>query len=110
MVTQKRSSCQDGDPEQPGKGPGGKQDEAAEQAGSQVMMMVMMMTMIVTRMVILLLNHAKLFHGRRNSMKLFSLLYVLRDREYGFGGGLKCYKCKKVCKKTFSEIKRFLLQ
>ena len=106
MVTQKKSSCQDGDPEQPGKGPGGKQDEAAEQAGSQVMMMVM----IVTRMVILLLNHAKLFHGRRKFYETLSLLCVLRDREYGFGGGLKCYKCKKVCKKTFSEIKRFLLQ
>ena len=39
MVTQKKSSCQDGDPEQPGQGPGGEQDEAAEQARSQVMMM-----------------------------------------------------------------------
>ena len=53
---------QDGDPEQPGQGPGGEQDEAAEQAGSQVIMMVMMTMMIVTRLVILLLNHAKLFH------------------------------------------------
>ena len=46
MVTQRRSSCQDGDPEQPGKGPGGKQDEAAEQAGSQVMMMVILYIMM----------------------------------------------------------------
>ena len=30
---------QDGDPQQPGQGPGGEQDEAAEQARSQVMMM-----------------------------------------------------------------------
>ena len=69
MVAQNKSSCffdlfvrKDGDPEQPGKGPGGEQDEAAEQAGSQVMMMVMMTMMIVTRLMILLLNHAKVFH------------------------------------------------
>ena len=47
MVAQNKSSCffdlfvrKDGDPEQPGQGPGGEQDEAAEQAGSQVVMML----------------------------------------------------------------------